>query len=89
MPLPRRPLFPAGNRLPVTVTDRKLVAELMDLQRGGCAACAASLPARLEILRPAQRVCMLYKLLPRALVPGLVLQVRNLLGLLLCEVLTG
>ena len=43
MPLPRRPLFPAGNRLPVTVTDRKLVAELMDLQRGGCVACAASL----------------------------------------------
>lgn len=37
VPLPRRPLFPAGNRLPVTITDRKLIAELIDLQRGGYA----------------------------------------------------
>ncbi len=38
VPLPRRPLFPAGNRLPVTVTDKKLIAEIVDLQRGGRAA---------------------------------------------------
>ena len=84
MPLPRRPLFPAGNRLPVTVTDRKLVAELMDLQRGGCAAGAATLPAKLPTLRPAKRVCMLYRLLPRAPVGchWRVVLARNVLRLL-------
>jgi len=34
--LPRRPLFP-GGLMPVTVSNEKLIQELIQLKKGGCA----------------------------------------------------
>jgi hypothetical protein len=53
VPLPRRPLFPAGNRLPVTVTDKKLIAEIVDLQRGGRASTLPCAPRPVASPQPA------------------------------------
>ena len=36
MALPRRPLFP-GGLMPVTVSNEKLIQELIQLKKGGCA----------------------------------------------------
>ena len=35
MALPRRPLFP-GGLMPVTVSNEKLIQELIQLKKGGC-----------------------------------------------------
>ena len=45
VPLPRRPLFPGGF-MPVTVSNEKLIQELIQLKKGGCAAACSSLPIR-------------------------------------------
>ena len=46
MPLPRRPLFPGGF-MPVTVSNEKLIQELIQLKKGGCAAVE---PFKLDLL---------------------------------------
>ena len=38
VPLPRRPLFP-GGLMPVTVSNEKLIQELIQLKKNGCALC--------------------------------------------------
>ena len=40
VPLPRRPLFPGGF-MPVTVSNEKLIQELIQLKKGGCALVAS------------------------------------------------
>ena len=46
MALPRRPLFP-GGLMPITVSNEKLIQELIQLKKGGCVALrlASCLPA--------------------------------------------
>ena len=39
MSLPRRPLFP-GGLMPVTVSNEKLIQELIQLKKGGCGPCS-------------------------------------------------
>jgi hypothetical protein len=44
VPLPRRPLFPGGI-MPVTVHNNKLIKELVEIRRQGCAGTPPPPPA--------------------------------------------